>query len=158
MDKFVTVVAAGAMLFEVAVASLLLFTGSSTAAHAAEPAAPAAATPAATAQASPPRLFDTLDVNKDQVLSRQEFQSGYAGLQRLIAMQVRLREQFGALDENRSGGIDASEYANLELIKSQGKAAPSLIAFDADHDRKLNFAEYTTLVRKLATTQSSAKK
>jgi len=152
MDKFVTVVAAGTMLFEVAVASLLLFAGSFTAAHAVE------AAPAATAPAAAPRLFDTLDVNKDQVLSRQEFQSGYAGLQRLIAMQVRLREQFGTLDVNRSGAIDTSEYANLELIKSQGKAAPSLNAFDADHDQKLNFAEYATLVRKLATMQAAAKK
>ena len=151
MDKFVTVVAAGAMLLEVAVASLLLFTGTSAAAHAAEASAPAA--PAHTAA---PRLFDTLDANKDQVLSRQEFQAGYAGLQRLVAMQVRLREQFSALDVNRSGVIDANEYANLELIKSQGKAAPSLSTFDTDHDQKLNFAEYATLVRKLAT--ASAKK
>jgi len=153
MDKFVTVVAAGAMLLEVAVASLLLFAGTSAAAHAA-----AAAAPAAKTQTAAPRLFDTLDVNKDQVLSRQEFQAGYAGLQRLVAMQVRLREQFGALDVNRSGAIDASEYANLELIKSQGKAAPSLSAFDIDHDQKLNFSEYATLVRKLATVQASAKK
>lgn len=152
LERFVTVVA-GMMVFEVAVASLLLFAGTSTAAHAAEVAAPAA-----TAQAAAPRLFDTLDVSKDQALSREEFQSGYAGLQRLIAMQVRLREQFGTLDVNRSGAIDAGEYANLELIKSQGKAAPSLIAFDADHDQKLNFAEYATLVRKLTTKQASAKK
>ncbi|WP_460764421.1 EF-hand domain-containing protein [Lysobacter fragariae] len=145
MDKFVTVVAAGTMLFEAAVASLLLLAGSVTAAHAAE-----AAAPAATTQTPAPRLFDTLDVNKDQVLSRQEFQAGYAGLQRLIAMQVRLRGQFAALDVNRSGAIDASEYANLELIKSQGEAAPSLAAFDADHDQKLNFGEYATLVGKLA--------
>jgi hypothetical protein len=153
MDRFVTVVAAGAMLFEVAVASLLLFAGSATAAHAAE-----AAAPVATAPATGPRLFDTLDANKDQVLSRQEFQAGFAGLQRLVAMQVRLREQFGALDANRSAAIDANEYANIELIKSQGKAAPSLNAFDANHDQKLDFAEYATLVRKLAAEQASAKK
>ncbi|HEY0662926.1 MAG TPA: hypothetical protein VGD21_16565 [Lysobacter sp.] len=153
MDKFVTAVAAGTMLLEIAVASLLLFAGSSTTAHAAGAAAPAATTPAAA-----PRLFDTLDVDKDQVLSRQEFQAGYAGLQRLIAMQLRLREQFATLDIDRSGAIESSEYANLELIKSQGKAAPSLIAFDADHDQKLDFAEYATLVRKLATGQPSAKK
>jgi hypothetical protein len=153
MEKFVTVVAVGTMLLGVAVASLLLFAGTSTAAQAAQVAAPAAP-----AQTAAPGLFDTLDVNKDQVLSRQEFQSGYAGLQRLIAIQVRLREQFGALDANRSGAIDASEYANLELIKGQGKAAPSLVAFDANHDQKLNFAEYATLVRKLATGQASAKK
>lgn len=153
MDKFVTVVAAGAMLFEVAVASLLLLSGSATAAHATE-----AAVPAATAPAAGPRLFDMLDANKDQVLSRQEFQAGFAGLQRLVAMRVRLREQFGALDADRSAAIDASEYPNIELIKSQGKAAPSLNAFDANHDRKLDLAEYATLVRRLAAAQAAAKK
>ncbi|WP_460729755.1 EF-hand domain-containing protein [Lysobacter rhizosphaerae] len=153
MDRFVTAVAVGTVLCGIAVAGLLLLTGTSTPAHAAEGAASAA-----TAQAAAPRLFDTLDANKDQVLSRQEFQSGFAVLQRLVAMQVRLREQFGVLDANRSGAIEASEYANLELIRSQGKAAPSLAAFDADHDKKLGFAEYATLVRTLATGQASAKK
>ena len=152
MDKCITAVAVRAMSFGTAMASLLLVAGAATAAHAAEPAAPAA-----TAQAATP-LFDMLDANKDHVLSRQEFQSGYAGLQRLIAAQVRLREQFGALDANRNGAIDASEYANLELIRSRGTAAPSLVAFDADHDQKLSFSEYTTLVRRLATGQASVKK
>jgi Ca2+-binding EF-hand superfamily protein len=153
MDKFVTAVAAGTMLFEAAVAGILLFAGSATAAHAAQTAAPDA-----TAQAAATPLFDTLDADKDQVLSRQEFQSGYAGLQRLIAMQVRLREQFGALDVNRNGAIDGGEYAGLELIRSRGKAAPALPVFDADRNQKLDFAEYATLVRKLATAQVPAKK
>jgi hypothetical protein len=109
-------------------------------------------------QVAAPSLFDDLDTNKDLVLSRQEFQAGYVGLQRVIAMQVRLREHFGALDANRSGAIDASEYANVELIKSQGKAAPALSIFDANHDQQLDFAEYTALVRKLATTKPPSKK
>lgn len=145
-EKFVTMVD-GARMFAMAVASLFLLAGTATAAHAADVAAPAA-----------PPLFDTLDVNKDQVLSRQEFQSGYAGLQRLIATQVRLREQFATLDADRSGAIDAGEYANLELIKSRGRAAPSLTTFDADRNHKLDFAEYATLVRKLATAHAPTKK
>jgi Ca2+-binding EF-hand superfamily protein len=149
MDRFVTVVAVGTVLCGIAVAGLLLLTGTSTLVRAAE---------GATTQAAAPRLFDTLDANKDQVLSRQEFQSGFAVLQRLVAMQVRLREQFGVLDANHSGAIDATEYANLELIRSQGKAAPLLAAFDADHDKKLGFSEYSTLVRKFATGQAPAKR
>ena len=116
-----------------------------------------ATAPAKTTQAATP-LFEMLDANKDHVLSRQEFQSGYAGLQRLIAAQLRLREQFGVLDANRNGAIDASEFANLELIRHLGTAAPSLIAFDIDHDQKLSFSEYTTLVRRLSTGQASVKK
>ena len=149
MDKFVTAVVARG----VAIAGLLLVAGNSMAVRAAE-----AAAPAAPVQTAAPSLFDTLDINKDHVLSRQEFQSGYAGLQRLIAVQVRLREQFGALDANRNGAIDASEYSNLELIRSLGTAAPSLIAFDVDHDQKLGFSEYATLVRRLTTGQAPAKK
>jgi len=144
MDKFA---------ITVAIAGLLMVAGNSTAAQAAE-----AAAPAATAQTAAPNLFDSLDANKDHLLSRQEFQSGYAGLQRLIAVQVRLREQFGALDANRNGAIDASEYANLELIRRQGAAAPSLVAFDIDHDQKLSFPEYATLVHQLAAGQARGKK
>lgn len=135
-----------------AVASLIIFGWISTVSHAAEGGAPITPT-----QTAAPSLFDTLDVNSDQVLSRQEFQSGYAVLQRLITVQVRLREQFGVLDTNRSGAIDVSEYAELELIKSQGRAAPSLSTFDTDHDMTLNFSEYATLVRKLTATRLPAK-
>lgn len=153
MDRFVTLMAAGTMLLGITLASVLLFAGTSTAAHAAE-----GAVPAAPAQPAESRLFDMLDRNKDQVLSRQEFQAGYAGLQRLVAMQARLREQFGALDLDRSGAIGSSEYANLELIKRLGKTAPPLSAFDANHDQKLDFAEYATLVQKLAAPQPSTTK
>ena len=145
MDRFVTVVAVSM--------ATLLFAGASTAVHAAE-----AAHHSVTPPPAAPRLFDTLDADQDQVLSRPEFQSGYAGLQRLIAMQFRLREQFDTLDVNRSGAIDANEYAALELIKRQGKAAPPLSAFDADRDQKLDFVEYATLVRRLATGQAPAEK
>lgn len=144
--------AVGATRFGTAVASLLMF-GWISVSHAAE--AGVSIAPTRTAASS---LFDTLDVNSDQVLSRQEFQSGYAGLQRLTTVQVSLRKQFGVLDSNRSGAIDVSEYADLELIKSQGRAAPSLSTFDVDHDKTLNFAEYATLVRKVTAARLPAKK
>jgi hypothetical protein len=152
IDKYITA-AAGKWLSGFAMAGLLACAASSADARAAE-----ATTPAAATAATAPSLFDMLDTDKDHVLSRKEFQSGYAGLQRLIAVQLRLREQFGALDANRNGAIDASEYPNLELIRSRGTAAPSLVAFDVDHDQKLGFSEYATLVRRLTTVQASAKK
>ena len=138
---------------ETSIAILLLSSGTATAAHAAP-----VGTPTGPAQVAAPSLFDALDTNKDLVLSRQEFQAGYVGLQRVIAMQVRLREHFGALDANHSGAIDASEYASVELIKRRGKAAPALSIFDANHDQQLDFAEYTTLVRKLTATKPPSKK
>jgi hypothetical protein len=152
MSEFVVALARTTRV-EIAIAALLVSGGMAMAAHAAE-----AGNPAGPATTAVPGLFDTLDANKDRMLSRQEFQAGYAGLQRLVAMQARLHEHFGVLDANRSGAIDASEYANLELIRSQGKAAPALSTFDADHDQKLDFAEYTALVRKLATTRPPSEK
>jgi len=151
MDKSIVAVTRNGWL-GFAIASLLVCAVVSGPVRAAEATAPAKATQAATP------LFEMLDANKDHVLSRQEFQSGYAGLQRLVAAQLRLREQFGVLDANRNGAIDASEFANLELIRSLGTAAPPLIAFDIDHDQKLSFSEYATLVRRLATGQASVKK
>jgi Ca2+-binding EF-hand superfamily protein len=151
LDKSIAAVRGNGLLGLV-IANLLVCAAVSGPVRAAEATAPAKATQAATP------LFDMLDANKDQVLSRQEFQSGYAGLQRLIAAQLRLREQFGVLDANRNGAIDASEFANLELIRHLGTAAPSLIAFDIDHDQKLSFSEYATLVRRLSTGQASVKK
>ena len=151
MDKFVTVVAAGTMLFVAAVASLLLFAGTAAAAHAAEVAAPAAK-----AHTAAPRLFDTLDVNTDQVLSRQEFQAGYVSVQRAIVLEVRLREQFQTVDANQSGAIEAGEYSNLALVKRAGKAAPVLATFDANNNQKLEFAEYLTVVHQLAASQPAA--
>ena len=150
MSKFVAVLAARAISCVLAMVGLL--GGASTAAWAAEPAALTGTTQAATP------LFDLLDANKDHVLSRQEFQSGYAGLQRLITVQVRLRDQFDALDANRNGAVDASEYGKLELIRRLGAAAPSLAAFDDDHDQKLGFSEYSTLVRTLTARQAPARK
>jgi hypothetical protein len=95
-------------------------------------------------------VFDVLDVDRNGALSRHEFEVGYAGLQRLAALQARLGERFDALDANHDAAIDAGEYMQLELIKAKGRAAPPLSEFDADHNEALSFAEYETLVRKLA--------
>ncbi|MCI4568310.1 hypothetical protein [Lysobacter sp. CFH 32150] len=98
-------------------------------------------------------LFGALDTNKDKALSLQEFQAGYAGLQRAIALEVRLREQFRTVDADRSGAIEAGEYANLVLVKQAGAAAPGLAAFDANKNQKLEFVEYLTVVHRLAASQ-----
>ena len=75
MDKSIAAMT-GSRLLGFAIASVLMCAAVSGPVRAAEATAPAKATQAATP------LFDMLDANKDQVLSRQEFQSGYAGLQR----------------------------------------------------------------------------
>ena len=122
----------------------------------AHPAAPASSQPAADQAQAPPRaeaIFGALDANKDKALSLQEFQAGYASVQRAIALEVRLREQFQTVDANRSGAIEAGEYTNLALVKRAGKAAPELATFDANKNQKLEFAEYVTVVHRLAASQ-----
>jgi len=151
-ELFVTALAIGVMVLSMAIAVVLLF--ASATAQAAE-----AATPVDPMQSTASRLFDALDTNRDQALTRREFQSGYDGLQRLMAMQARLRGQFDALDADRSRAIEAREYPGLELIRRKGKEAPPLADFDTNHDRALDFAEYLALVRRLApaTTPAAAK-
>ncbi|WP_350016521.1 EF-hand domain-containing protein [Rhodanobacter sp. IGA1.0] len=126
------------------------------AASAASSAAPAAATGGvATAPLPPPAttaasIFHAVDANKDGALSPQEFAAGYAAVQRLMTLEIRLREQFGRVDADHGGSIDAGEYARLMLVRRAGAAAPPLAAFDADGNGSLNFAEYVVAIRRLA--------
>ena len=140
-------------------AGWLLAAGASSAA--AQSAAPVAARPAGQpvpAQAGTNVIFNALDTDRNGMLSRQEFHAGYPGLVRAIAVELRLREQFQALDADHSGAIEADEFAGLELVKRAGKAAPALARFDSSRDLKLDFAEYLAAVRQLSATPASDKK
>jgi hypothetical protein len=107
-----------------------------------------AATSAPTADGSS-KVFAAMDANHDGNLSQEEFRKGYVGLRQAIALEARLREQFQAVDADRSGALDAGEYANLALVKQAGQTAPGLSAFDADKNQKLGFGEYLAAVRAL---------
>ena len=111
-----------------------------------------AAALAAPAPAADPAdaMFASLDADRDGTLSRAEFRAGHAALQRAIAAEARLREQFRSVDRDRSGGLEANEYAQLILVQRAGAAAPAFATFDADGDAKLGFGEYLVAVRRLA--------
>jgi Ca2+-binding EF-hand superfamily protein len=141
-------------LFVAAAAGLVLWMASA-AAVATQPAVATAAGQAVKAP-QPTRataVFHALDTNKDGSLSAQEFEAGYAGMQRLIVVEMRLREQFRLVDADHSGSISAVEYADLALVKRVRKPAPGLSTFDADHNGSLDFAEYVAAIRRLATLQ-----
>jgi hypothetical protein len=113
-----------------------------------------AATPVKTATATtasakqtdgPDALFTQWDTNHDRMLSPAEFNAGWQGLQANAAVH-RLHEQFAALDTDKSGSLDAAEYAHLELIKHAGASAPPMSAFDADKNQRLDFKEYVNVV------------
>jgi hypothetical protein len=126
---------------------------------AAQAVVPAAGHPAASAKAPQSTradaIFHALDTNKDGALSPQEFQAGYVDMQRLIAVEIRLREQFRLVDADHNGSINAVEYANLALVKRAGKSAPALSTFDTNKDGSLDFAEYITAIRRLAALQQT---
>lgn len=102
-------------------------------------------------------VFAALDSDKDQQLSREEFQAGYARVQQAIEIEARLRKQFAIVDLDRSGALDDAEFAKLPLVTRLGAAAPALATFDADRDRKLAFAEYRVLVQRLGAAPATAK-
>jgi EF hand len=111
----------------------------------AAPARPTA-NPAGEAQAaSPDQLFALWDVDKNRSLSITEFKNGWESAREQNIMG-RLELQFRAGDKNKSGAIEAAEFANLPLIKRGGPGAPPMSAFDANKDQKLDFKEYLELV------------
>lgn len=105
---------------------------------------------ATTAEATPGPVFESLDTDHNGQLSPQEFRAGYPALQKAIALEVRLREQFRSVDADRSGALEAGEYGSLVLVRQAGAAAPALAKFDADGNGSLSFAEYVAVVRALA--------
>lgn len=93
--------------------------------------------------------FSAWDTDRNGSLSLQEFKAGWIGLRRVGEMQRRLRAQFQVVDIDKSGAIDAGEYARLQLIKRLGKSAPPLSTYDANKNQRLEFPEYLNLVRQM---------
>jgi hypothetical protein len=74
----------------------------------------------------------------------------------MAGVRDRLHQQFEAVDADGNDAIDAAEYGNLLLVKRAGKNAPSLSAFDANKDQRLQFPEYLALVRHMTERRTAA--
>lgn len=105
-------------------------------------------------------IFAAWDADHNGVLSGWEFQKGWQSLRDRAenAAEARLHQQFGKLDANGNGGIDAAEYGELSIVRRLGKSAPPLSAFDTNQDQRLQFEEYLALLRRLTTAVEAAKK
>ena len=95
--------------------------------------------------ATPDEQFALWDKDKNKSLSLEEFK---AGLQMAQAQQAvrKLRGNFVAMDKNKSGALEADEYANLELVKKAGSKAPMMSFYDTDKNGKLDFKEYLAMI------------
>ncbi len=102
-------------------------------------------------------MFAAWDRDHNGSLSQQEFLSGWQQVRRAAQAQARLRQQFAAVDRNKSGAIEANEYSSLVLVKQAGTSAPPLATFDGNHDGKLQLGEYLELVRTLVAKQDDTK-
>ena len=118
--------------------------------------APQAQPPAQPQAATPDQLFADWDRNKDKQLSLQEFKTGWADAQEAEFIG-RLSLQFRQVDLNHSGFLEASEYANLPVIKRAGGGAPPFATFDVDANKTLDFKEYVMMVQAIMQRGRSAK-
>lgn len=116
------------------------------------PGAAAPAAPTQAQQAGPDALFNRLDKDKNKALSLDEFNAGLQQLQATMALR-KLQGNFTAMDANKSGSLEAAEYANLDLVKRAGKSAPQMSAFDADKSQSLAFKEYVAMVQSMVNNQ-----
>ena len=115
----------------------------------------AAVSPAFAQQGSPDALFAAWDKDKNGALSKDEFRAGYDGVRTAMATQ-RLRAEFQRHDADKSGKLEAGEYAKLVLVQRAGKNAPMLSAFDRDKNQGLDFQEYLDFVRTATKAQAAA--
>ena len=118
-------------------------------AQAAKPGAKPASAPAAQAGAqkpvTPEMVFDSWDKDKNKSLSVEEFKDGWTEIQ-MRQVVAKLHANFVQMDTNKSGALEANEFANLELIKKAGAKAPMMSAFDDDKNGKMEFKEYVEMV------------
>ena len=107
-------------------------------------------------QGGPDATFAAWDKDGNGALSKDEFRNGWAATRDDLALR-RLRTEFARHDADKSGKLEAGEYAQLALVVRAGKSAPQMTAFDANKDGGLQFNEYLDFV-KTAGTQAAAPK
>jgi Ca2+-binding EF-hand superfamily protein len=105
----------------------------------------AAATAAAPSADEADALFTRWDTDHNGALSPAEFRAGWHQLQATAQLR-RLHEQFVAMDTDKNGCLNATEYAHLELIKNAGTSAPPMATFDTEKNQCLDFKEYVSMV------------
>ena len=120
-------------------AAALLMAAPAFAQQAGKPAQPAL-------QGGPDATFAAWDKDGNGSLSKDEFRNGWLATREDLALR-RLRTEFARHDADKSGKLEAGEYAKLALVQRAGKSAPAMTAFDKDKDGGLEFPEYLDFVK-----------
>jgi calcium-dependent protein kinase len=95
--------------------------------------------------------FKALDKNHDGILTIKELKEGLKGNEKLIS-QAELDELFSKLDDNKSGGIDYTEFVaaslNRQLAFSDNKILACFKLFDRDQNGKISILEFKNKFQK----------
>jgi hypothetical protein len=110
--------------------------------------AQASARPGDAPVVSPAAWFAAMDSDHSGQLSLAEFLAGLEARNEEIFKQ-RLQAQFRTVDKDKSGFLEAGEFAALPILKAAKGAPPSLAQVDTNGDGKLNFDEYVGLLDRL---------
>jgi Ca2+-binding EF-hand superfamily protein len=97
-------------------------------------------------QGGPDATFAAWDKDGNGTLTQDEFRAGWMATRDDLALR-RLRTEFARHDADKSGKLEAGEYAQLALVQRAGKSAPTMTAFDKNKDGGLQFAEYIDFVK-----------
>ena len=108
-------------------------------------------TAGSSAPASPEQIFAHWDKDKNSSLSLEEFKAGWQEIQ-MGQLVRKLHGNFVAMDSNKSGALEANEFANLEIVK-KSKTPVQMATFDADKNQKLDFKEYVGMLKALSPTK-----
>lgn len=90
-------------------------------------------------------VFTRWDTDKNKSLSAQEFRAGWEEMQFSMILR-KLHANFVTMDTDKSGALEASEYAKLELVRRAGPNAPTMAFYDKDKNGHLDFKEYSLMV------------
>lgn len=90
-------------------------------------------------------VFTRWDTDKNKLLSAQEFRAGWEEMQFSMILR-KLHANFVTMDTDKSGALEAAEYANLELVRKAGPNAPTMAFYDKDKNGRLDFREYSLMV------------
>ena len=107
-------------------------------------------------QGGPDATFAAWDKDGNGTLSQDEFRAGWMATREDLAVR-RLRNEFARHDADKSGKLEAGEYAKLALVQRAGASAPAMTTFDANKDGGLQFAEYLDFVKVAGAQQQAAR-